>query len=167
MTLQELFELCGNRPWIILAYFLFIPFTALLASILGKNEGHLSPWKYLYSALVYMVSIPGLFAVILNIYLFLFERRPIMETDIYSQILPILSMVGTLLLIKANVDLDEVPGFDRLTAFLMIVSIIMVIMWILDKTHLIAFTFIPFYYVLLILLALIIVIRVAWKKMAS
>lgn len=167
MTLLELFELIADNPALIIGYFLLIPFTALLAGILGKNEGHLSPWKYLYSALIYMVSIPGLFAVILNVYLFLFERRPILETDIYSQILPIFAMVGTLMLIRSNVDLDEIPGFDKLTAFLMIVTIVMVIMWILDKTHIIAFTFIPFYYVLLILLALIVVIRVAWSRMTE
>jgi len=167
MTLLELFELIGDNPAIILGYFLLVPFTALLAYLLGKDEGHLSPWKYLYSVLVYMVSIPGLFAVILNIYLFLFERRPILETDIYSQILPIFSMVGTLLLIKANVDLDKVPGFEKLTAFLMIVSIVMGIMWILDKTRIIAFTYIPFYYVILILLGLVAMIRLGWKKMAA
>jgi len=167
MTLLELFELLGDNPSIILGYFLLVPFTAFLAYLLGKDEGHMSPWKYLYSVLVYMVSIPGLFAVILNIYLFLFERRPILETDVYSQILPIFSMVGTLLLIKANVDLDRVPGFDKLTAFLMIVTIIMGIMWILDRTHIIAITFIPFYYVILILLALVAMIRLAWKKMAA
>lgn len=167
MTLLELFELLADNPAIILGYFLLVPFTALLAYLLGKDEGHLSPWKYLYSVLVYMVSIPGLFAVILNIYLFLFERRPILETDVYSQILPIFSMVGTLLLIKANVDLDKVPGFDKLTAFLMIVSIVMCIMWILDRTHIIAITFIPFYYVILILLAMVAMIRLAWKKMAA
>ena len=167
MTLFELFELCADNPSLILGYFLLIPFTAFLALILGRHEGHLSPWKYLYSILVYLVSIPGLFAVILNIYLFLFERRPILETDVYSQILPIFSMVGTLLLIKANVDLDKIPGFDKLTAFLMIVSMVMGIMWILDKTHIIAFTYIPFYYVILILIALIAMIRIGWKKMAG
>lgn len=167
MTLLELFELLGDNPAIIIGYFLLVPFTALLAYLLGKDEGHLSPWKYLYSVLVYLVSIPGLFAVILNIYLFLFERRPILETDVYSQILPIFSMVGTLLLIKANVDLDKVPGFDKLTAFLMIVSIVMCLMWILDRTHIIAITFIPFYYVILILLAMVAMIRLAWKKMAA
>lgn len=167
MTLLELFEMIGNNPAIIIGYFLLIPFTALLAYILGRGEGHLSPWKYLYSILVYMVSIPGLFAVILNIYLFLFERRPILETDIYSQILPIFSMAGTLMLIKANVDLDKVPGFERLTAFLMIVTIVMGIMWILDKTRIIAFTYIPFYYVILILVGLVAMIRLGWKRMAG
>lgn len=167
MTLLELFQLIADKPSLIIGYFLVIPFTALLAGWLGKGEGHLSPWKYLYSVLIYMVSIPGLFAVILNVYLFLFERRPILETDVYSQILPIFAMVGTLLLIRRNVDLDQIPGFDQLTAFLMIVTIVMGIMWILDKTRIIAFTYIPFYYVLLILLSLIIVIRVAWSRMTS
>ena len=167
MTLQEFFDMLGENPSLILSYFILIPLTAFLAGILGKGEGHISPWKYLYAVLVYMVCIPGLFAFILNIYLFLFERQPIMETDVLNQILPIISMVVTLLLISRNVSLDEVPCFEKLTGFLTIVTVVMAIMWILDKTHIIAFTYIPFYYVVLILLILIIVIRYAWKNIAA
>lgn len=167
MTLQEFFDMLGENPSLVLSYFVLIPLTAFLAGILGKGEGNISPWKYLYAVLVYMVCIPGLFAVILNIYLFLFERRSALDTDVLTQILPIFSMIITLFLIRSNVLLDQVPCFEKLTGFLTIVTVVMAIMWILDKTHIIAFTYIPFYYVVLILLVLIIVIRYGWKKVAS
>ena len=98
MTLLDFFKLLGENPSYMLGYFGLIPLTALLAGLLGSGEGHISPWKYLYSALVYLVCIPGIFAFTLNIYLFLFERsqRSILGSDIFSQILPVISMILTL-----------------------------------------------------------------------
>lgn len=167
MTLQELFNMLVANPAYIIFYFAIIPFAAFLAGVLGKGEGHLSPWNYLYSTLIYLVSIPGIFAVTLNIYLFLFERRSIMETDLYTQILPIVSMIATLLLIKRNVNLDHVPGFDKLSGLIMMITTILAIMWIVDRTRILVFSYIPFVYVLLIFGALLLVFRFGWKKLVG
>jgi drug/metabolite transporter (DMT)-like permease len=103
MTLQQLFQRIGENPNFILFYFLIIPIAAVIAGVLGKGEGHLSPWKYLYASLIFLVSIPGIFAVVLNAYLFLFQRGDIMQTDIYIQVLPIIVMVVTIFFIRRNV----------------------------------------------------------------
>lgn len=165
MTLQEFFELLAQNPQFILAFFGLIPFTALVAGILGKGEGHLAPWSYLYSTLIYLVAIPGIFAITLNVYLFIFERRSIMQTDIYTQILPILSMVITLLLIKRNVDLDLIPGFGKLSGLIMMILSVFVILWIIEKTHIFAITFIPFQYFLLFFVGLLVIVRLGWNKL--
>ena len=102
MTLGEFFELCGRNPMLVLGYFILIPLIALLAMFFSKGEGHLSPWKYLYSVLIYLVCIPGIFAITLSVYLFLFERRSIMDTNMYTQVLPIFSMIVTIMLINAQ-----------------------------------------------------------------
>lgn len=167
MTLGEFFEWISSKPILILVYFIGIPLIALLAGVFSKNEGHLSPWKYLYSTLIYLVAIPGIFAVTLSIYLFLFERRSIMDTNLYTQILPILSMVATILLIKKQVSLDLVPGFDKISGLIMIIASIMALMWIIDKTHIYSITFMPFYVVVLILITGFIVIRLGLRKMAK
>lgn len=169
MTLREFFELLASQPSLIVAFFLIIPFTAFLAGIMGKNEGHLSPWKYLYSTLVYLVCVPGIFAITLNIYFFLFEKQPILNTDVYTQILPILSMVGTLLIIRNNVSYDQIPGFGKLSGMMMMIFAVLVLMWGLDRTriYIVAFTYMPFYYVLLIFAALLIAFRYGMKKVFS
>ena len=82
MTLQEFFELLTNNPAYIIFYFSIIPFAAFLAGVLGKGEGHLTPWNYLYSALIYLVCVPGIFAVTLDVYLFLFEKQSIFELSL-------------------------------------------------------------------------------------
>jgi hypothetical protein len=140
---------------------------ALLALFFSKGQGHLSPWKYMYSVLIYLVAIPGIFAVTLNIYLFLFERRSIMDTNLYTQVIPVVSMLATFILIRKQVDLVEVPGFDKLSGLITIISILMVIMWIIDKTHIYAITFMPFYVVVLILVAGFLLIRLGLKRLTS
>lgn len=165
MTLQDFFDICSDRPEFIGFFFVALPLTAFLAGIFGKGEGHLSPWKYLYSFLVYAATIPGIFAILLNVYFFLFERQPIMQTNVFTQILPILIMVFTLWLIKRNVAFDDIPGFDRISGMMMVTLVILAIMWVLDRTHIFAVTFMPFQQVLLILIGLLLVARWGMKRM--
>lgn len=164
MTLQEFFDVCSERPEFIIFFFIALPLTAFLASVFGKGEGHLSPWKYMYSFIVYAATIPGIFALLLNVYLFLFERQPIMQTNIYTQIMPIIIMGLTLWLVKRNVAFDDIPGFDRLSGLMLVTLIILGLMWVLDRTHIFAVTFMPFQQVLLILILLLILARWGLKR---
>jgi hypothetical protein len=127
--------------------------------VLGKDKGNLSPWKHLYSRLIFLVCIPGIFAVTLNIYLFLFEIMRIMDANLYTQILPIILMIVTLWIINRNVSFDKIPGFSKISALMTIVIAILSIMWILEKTLIIAFTCMPFHYVIILFLILFVLIR--------
>lgn len=167
MTLGDFFTLCGENPAVMLGFFLLIPLMALLALLFSNGEGHLSPWKYLFSVLIYLVCIPGIFAVTLSVYLFLFERRSIMETNVYTQILPILSMVITLILIRKQVDLNLVPGFGKISGLITILTVLIILMWIIDKTHIYSITFMPFYVVVLILVVGYMLIRMGFRKLVG
>lgn len=148
-------------------FFLFtaVPLTAFLVSIFGREEGSKSPWKELYTILIYPTSIPGIFAISLKAYLFLFERRPIMETNIFTQIAPILSTFVTLWLIRKNVRFDDIPCFDKLGGLMMILSAPILFMWIFEKTNILVITFILFHFFVLAFVILLILIRFGWKKL--
>ncbi len=165
MTLGQFFEVVSLQPSIVLFYFFALPFTAFLATIFGKGEGHLSPWKYLYTVLVYLACIPGIFAITLNIYMFLFERQPVMETNLFTQILPVLCMLLTIWMIRRNVSLNDVPGFDKISSLVFIITVLICMMWILEKTHIFVFTYLPFYQFVLIFIVFLILIRFAWSRM--
>jgi len=165
MTLQEFFDLLSAHPEVIIFFFASLPMTAFLASVFGKGEGHLTPWKQLYCVLTFAATIPGVFALILNVYLFLFEQQPIMETNIYTQILPILIMILTLWLIRRNVPFELIPGFDRLSGLMAILLAVLGAMWFLDRLHIIAFTYMPFHYVLIFLVVIFVGIRLGVKKL--
>ena len=85
----------------------------------------------------------------------------------YTQVLPILSMVITLLLIQRNVNFDDVPGFDKLSGLIMVITAALVFMWIIDKTRIIVFSYVPFHQVLLLFAGLMVVIRFGWKRIFS
>ncbi len=165
MTLQDFFNACAQQPAIPIFFFTALPLTAFLAGIFGKNEGHLSPWKYLYSTLIYLASIPGIFSITLSIYLFLFEKRSVFETDIVLQILPILVMILTFWLIKRNVEMDQIPGFGQLGGLILMITVIMIGMWILDRTHIFVISVLPFHWFIIFFIALLILFRFGWKKL--
>ncbi len=144
MTLEELFQQIAENPAYIIFYFSIIPFAAFLAGLLGKGEGHMSPWKYLYSALIFLVSVPGIFSVTLSVYFFLFEKRPIMQTDVFTQIIPVLSMVITLLAIRKNVNLDYIPGFDKMSGLITMITASLAIMWFIDRTRIWVVSYVRF-----------------------
>ncbi len=164
MTLQEFFRLLGENPTYVLIFFSLIPLTALLANFMGRGEGNMPPWTFLYATLIYLVCIPGIFAFTLNIYQFLFDRRSVMETDVLSQILPILSMVATLLIIRQNVSFDTIPGFGKLSGLVLMIVATFAFMWFLDRTRIYVFTTLPFWQVVMIFLGLFLVIRVGWSR---
>ncbi|MEE9437915.1 MAG: hypothetical protein V3V14_02875 [Saprospiraceae bacterium] len=165
MTLGDFFQLMSNNPTVVCFLFIATPLTAFLASIFGKEEGNTTPWKELYSILVYAACIPGIFAITLSVYMFFFDRQPILETNIFTQILPIISMVLTLWLIRKNVDFKDIPGFEKLGGLVMILTAIILTMWVLEKTHIYAITFIPFHYFLLLLVGVLVAVRLGWKQM--
>lgn len=167
MTLGDFFEILSQNPSIVIFYFVALPLSALLGWIFGRGDGHLSPWKYFYCAIIYLACVPGIFGLTLSIYQFLFERLPIAELNIFTQVLPILSMFLTIWLVRKNVSLDQIPGFGKLPALMLIILILLALMWGLDKTRIIVFTGFPFFYVIFLMILLFVVIRLAIKRIAA
>lgn len=159
MTLQQFFNIISDNPSIVIFYYIALPLTAFLVGLFAGNEGYKSPWKFVYSALIYLSLVPGIFVLMLNVYLFLFERMSIMDMNLYTQVLPIIGMIVVLLLITRKVDLRLVPGFDRMSGLILLVFVVLLIMWILDRTRIFAVTFLPFQYFVLLLIGVFVAVR--------
>lgn len=167
MTLNDLFQYALDNPLNVVFYFSIIPFAALLAGWMEREEGHLPPWNYLYSTLIYLVAVPAILSVAYNIYKWLFERGSIMNANLMLQVLPIASMLLTFFIVKRQVRIESLPGFDRLGGLVLIISGAMAIMWFLDRVRIIAFTYFPIHYLLIIFAIFLIVIRFGWKRLAK
>lgn len=165
MTLWDFFQAVSAQPVYIIFYFVMIIVVALLTGWLAKGEGEDSPWKYLYSALLYLVCVPGILAVGLAIYLFLFERRSIFAMNILLEILPVISMIATILIIRKNVDIDRIPGFDKLSGLVMMISAALAIMWFVDRIRIVIFSSMPIQYLLFIFVGLLLLIRIGWSRL--
>ncbi len=167
MTLGDVFQAIGNNPYWVVCYFIAIPIVAYLASIFGEGEGDLPPWTFFYSILVFLVTIPGIFAITLNVYLFLFEKQSVFDTNVYTQILPVVSMFITLFLVRKNTCFEDIPGFGKLSGLVMILVAMMAFMWVLEKTHIIAITFLPAQWFFFGFLAMLAIVIFGWRKLFS
>ena len=165
MNLGEFITWLGSEPQYIVGYFLLIPALAALMWFIAKDQGHLSPWRYVYSALIYLICIPGITAIAFNIYLFAFQRQDILSTDLFTQILPVLSMFVTLWLIRKNVEFDLIPGFDKISQLITIIFAVLFLMWLGDKVRIYSITFVPLWAIIGIFLGLILLIRYAWSRL--
>ncbi len=167
MTLQEFFNLLDdpNNAAMVISFLVIVPIAAWMVGFIAGKDAHLPPWNFIYAVLIYLICIPGIFAVTLNAYLFLFEQHSIMHTNIYTQIFPVISMIATLLIIRANVDLGWIPGFNRLPGLLMVIFATIAIMWFVDRTSIRVFSFLRFEYVLMIFLLLLFIIRFGWSRL--
>lgn len=167
MTLQEFFDYLSTTPELTLTFLLCVPLSAILANYLSGLSAAQSPWKYLYSALIYLACIPGVFVLTLILYLFLFENTSILDLDIIVHILPVFTMTATILIIRRKINLDLVPGFDKITGLLAIILVVLIILWVLDRTRLWVVTFLPLPVALLILGVLIVALLWGWRKLSS
>jgi len=167
MTINDLFQYAQDHPANVLFYFALIPFAALLAGWMEREEGHLPPWNYLYSTLVYLVAVPAILAIAYGIYSWLFERRSIRDANILLQILPIASMLLTFFLVKKQVRIESLPGFSRLSGLVMMISAALAIMWFLDRVRIVVFSYMPIQYLLIVFVVLLVVIRYGWARVAK
>lgn len=165
MTLAEFFEYISSNTSIVLYYGLAIPIMALVVTYLAGSDGKNEPWKYFHSTFIFLVCIPGILAFFLNVYLFLFEKQSIMETNLMTQVFPIIIMFLTLLIIRSKVEFCDIPGFEKLSGMIMIMSSLIILMWFVDRTRIILFSMIPVHYLLILFVVLFFVVRFGLMKM--
>jgi len=165
MTIQEFAMSANDKPMMIFIFFGFIILTAILAGIMGKNEGHLAPWKYLYSAIIYLTCVPAILIVTLSIYALMFEGASIMQTSVTTQIVPVIAMIATLLIAKANVSLDRIPGFGKISGLILMIVASSVLMMIISKMRLLIFSYMPIHQLGLIFLVIFAVIYFGWTRL--
>ena len=166
MTLRDVFDALSGQPIFLFLLLVAVPAVAFLVNVVsGETADEIWKWRYVYATLVYLACIPGVFAITLSIYLFLFERQSIWNTNLALQVLPILTMVGTLMLIRRKMPFNYIPGFGKLSGFLTLIAAIMSIMWVVDRTRIYAISYIPFSYIIIGFVALLLIIRFAWSRM--
>ncbi|MDD3472113.1 MAG: hypothetical protein PHS86_04950 [Syntrophaceae bacterium] len=136
MTIRELVFLLDDRPWLLLFYFVGLPVVSWGIGFLhGPNKGSYAPWKYFYSILVYSACVPGTFAAVLTCYTIFFTRENLLDVSILIHVLPIVSMIVALALIRKRVSFEDIPGFDRLSGLITIIAVTFIIILVVYKTR--------------------------------
>jgi hypothetical protein len=136
MSINELIKLANGHWLALLIFFVAPPVIAWLCGLIhGRGNGGHAPWKYIYSVLVYLVCIPGLFACVLTGYELFFQRGDLRNVNLAIYFLPIVSMVVTLIFIHKTVNFENVPGFDRISGLMVMMGCSFVIALAIDKTR--------------------------------
>jgi len=136
MTLEQIYKIAENYDIAVLFFVFSIPIIAIILTLIsGRDKEKKSPWNYCFSVIIYLVTIPGMLQIIITGYLLFVMKTNLMTLNINLYLLPILSMVITLLIIAKNVDLRSIPGFDRLSGLLTMIGISLLCVFIISKTR--------------------------------
>jgi hypothetical protein len=140
VTTRELTQMADHQPLALAGVFVALPVVAWLCGRLHRpGEGGKAPYRFAYSVLVYLSCLPGVFAGVLTAYALFFTRENLLDVSLLVYILPIVSMIVTLVLIRKRVSFDEVPGFDRLSGLMVMIGCSFAIALVIQKTRIFIF----------------------------
>lgn len=165
MSIQDLIELVGNYPVVLVGSFAVPPLLAwLMAQFSTTDGGPLTPWDYCYSVLIYLVGVPGTISMVLIAYSLFMVRQNLLEVNFLIYFLPVISMVVTFLLIGRNSDFDRLPGFERLSGLMMLIGLTFLVLLIIFKLRILVGFFASMESLVAIGIVLFVLFRVAAKK---
>lgn len=134
MTLQELLAALDANPLPVLAYFIALPALAWLAGRFHtRGAVYDSPLRWLYSAVLYGVCLPGLIAAVA--FADTLAHGRVVQAGVLSQLLPLLSMAVTFGLIRRQAEPEQIPGFRRMTGFMLLLVFTALGVFLLMRTR--------------------------------
>ncbi len=134
MNLQELFALIDQHPLPVSAYFIGLPLLAWAAGRWhGRGPLYDSPLRWLYSVVLYGVCVPGIAVAV--VFADNLARGRLMQAGVFSQILPLLSMLVSFGLIRRQANPEEIPGFRRVTGFVWLLALTALALFLLMRTR--------------------------------
>jgi len=133
MTIQQLIDLLGSHPKLILSYFVIIVIISLIGLLFITPNNYSKSIGYIYSVLIYAVAIPGLLSIILLLYNFFFLKANMLSLDLSIYFVPLIAMILTLVIINRTVHTSQIPGFDKLSGLFFLIMITFIITYILQR----------------------------------
>jgi len=154
-------------PLPIVFYFLAIPILAVILNWVTKGEAHKSPWNYVYSTLVFLVCVPGTFSVVLCIYSMFIDPQSMLNVNALVYFLPIISMIATVMIVKQNIQMRAVPGFDKLSSLVALLAVTFVAILLIQKMRILTVFFGSIWHLGGLFLILFVVMRIVWGRFMS
>ncbi len=168
MTIQEFIDALSDYSLFIFIGFVLVPVLSYgYGRLIAKDQGGESPHKYVYSVLIYLSSLPGVFACVLTAYALFIMRSSLLTVNVVVYMAPIASMVATIILIRKNVDLDDVPGFDRIMGLFIVMGISFFIALMIHKLVIVAFIGSSIFTVLILFVGLFVALKYGAKLIAG
>lgn len=164
MTIQDIINSLSYSPLPIFIYYGVIALTtvALLNLIKESNVNNL---KYVASAIVYGVCVPGIFSVLLIFYTLFLLNTSLLEVSMTIYFLPIVMMAFVLYGLNKKLKMRLIPGFDRLSGLMILIAITMLIIFVLQRTYFGVLFIGGFFQILVVFIILFLLLKMAWTKL--
>ncbi len=169
MTINDLIQAASQHWGWVLAYFAIPPLLIWGTGRVHKDPraGARRPYSLVYAAALYLVTFPGVMAAVLTGYGLLFLRADLRNVPILLYFLPIVSMVATWVLARRQVDLDRIPGFERLSGFMLAIAICFAVAFAVNRLFFGVLFFGSFWGLLIVAIGAFSLFRVALRRMAG
>ncbi|WP_034228846.1 hypothetical protein [Aquimarina pacifica] len=167
MTVQDFITWFGSNSNIVLSYYVVIILISLIGMLFVKPPNFRPPITYLYSMIVYAVTIPGLFALILLLYSFFFLRTNLLQVDLITYFVPILAMIITLVIVNKTVEMSKIPGFGKLSGLFVLIIVTFVITYVLQRMFFGVFFVGRIQHLVVFFLVLLFVLKIAWNRIVK
>ncbi|MBI5218806.1 MAG: hypothetical protein HY958_07745 [Bacteroidia bacterium] len=166
MTLDQFYKTAEDFSTPVFIFACSVPVLALILNWLsGKEKEKPAPWKYLYSILIYLVTVPGILQAIITGYLLFILKESLMKLDLIIYILPIISMIVTLVIIARSASLKSIPGFDRLSGLMTMIGISIILALIISKTNIWLFFGGSMFLFFILIAILFLILKIGSKKL--
>jgi len=166
MSIQSIIEFLGNHQIAVLIYFISVTLISFVA-VKMVNKENFGILKYLFCALVYAVTIPGVLAIFLTLYALLFLRANFLNLDLLVFILPIVVMGISLFFLNKKIHMKQVPGFDKLSSLIIIIAITFGLIFLIQKMFIGIIFFSGFMPIVVLFVIIFVVLKMAWNKLSS
>ncbi len=163
MTIQNLIDWFDQNQYLTLGYFSVILILTIIIVFI-VNQNNFKSLKYALSAIVYAVTIPGILAAMLILYGLLMQRTNMLQVSILSYFVPIVAMIVTLIILNKKVPMRSIPGFDKLSGLIIMISIAFGIIFVLQKTYFGVLFFGSIIQLFIVFIILLVILRIAWSR---
>lgn len=123
MTVEGLITAVAQDKIALIFLFLLLPCAALMLNKLTSLRGMVPPYTYIYSVTIYITCICGILSICIWIYTATFQMKSLLDLNFFIYYLPIVSMVATLVLIKKQIKLSELPWYGEFYELVILLSI--------------------------------------------
>jgi hypothetical protein len=160
MTIRQLIHLATERPLELSLFFAITPLLSLFFGLILRPAQIVQrPWKYVYTALVYLSVVPGMFASVVFAYTLFFTHENLLDVNLLIYLLPIISMIITLVLINQKTSFESIPGFNRLSGLIALIGVSFFIALAIQKSRIFVFFGASIGWLFIIAFALFIILK--------
>lgn len=113
MTVEGLVTAVAQDKVALIFLFLLLPCMALLMNKLTSLRGVESPYTHIYSGTIYIACICGILSLCIWVHTAIFQVKSLIDLNFFIYYLPIISMIATLIIIKKQIRLSQLPWYGE------------------------------------------------------